>query len=328
MHSWPTLMVMMMPTTRTNSRSSIVASAVRIGLTPEVGGRSSRPNHALTCVVTSSELTTVVTCPVLRELGLRKRCLSVKVAAVLVFLLSVIVIGLVGPDGAISARSAAPLDDDQAAKSPTPAEPFPMDLAFSRPPAVHRLREGGGQPDGQIHRIWRDHTPEGTRRSVDAPVGTADRDSSGPACTSPTSPQASPSPLGAEGPTSFAPSWSPDGTKLAYYSDEGGSLRAWVFDVARGKAAVAADMRIKVHLYTTTVMPPTWSPDGRQLLVPALPADEAHADPRPPRGRPVTGKGHSRPGTGVLVLQSGAEPAPPAEDPDGDVQQLRRRRWT
>ena len=24
----------------------------RIGLTPEVGGRSSRPNHALTCVVT------------------------------------------------------------------------------------------------------------------------------------------------------------------------------------------------------------------------------------------------------------------------------------
>ena len=29
-----------------------ISGATRIGLTPEVGGRSSRPNHALTSVVT------------------------------------------------------------------------------------------------------------------------------------------------------------------------------------------------------------------------------------------------------------------------------------
>lgn len=120
--------------------------------------------------------------------------------------------------------------------------------------------------------------------------------------------------LGPEESTTFSPAWSPDGARLAYYSDEGGTLRAWIFDVATRKETVAADLRIKVQVYSTTAMPPTWSPDGRQLLVPALPADEAHADPRPPRGRPATGKGRAHPGTGVLVLQSGAEPAPPAHD--------------
>jgi dipeptidyl aminopeptidase/acylaminoacyl peptidase len=119
-------------------------------------------------------------------------------------------------------------------------------------------------------------------------------------------------PLGADDATSFSPAWSPDGTKLAYYSDEGGSLRAWVYDMASQTAAPAAGSRIKVHIYTTTVMPPTWSPDGRYLMVPALPVDEANADPRPPRGRPTTGKGHPDPRSRVLVLTSGAEPAPPA----------------
>ena len=82
--------------------------------------------------------------------------------------------------------------------------------------------------------------------------------------------------------------------------------------MATARAAPAANVRIKVHLYSTTAMPPTWSPDGRHLLVPALPVDEADADPRPPRARATTATGHKRAGPGVLVLASGAEPAPPA----------------
>ena len=61
-------------------------------------------------------------------------------------------------------------------------------------------------------------------------------------------------------------------------------------------------------------MPPTWSPDGRKLLVPALPAAEVGADPRPPGGRVATGPGRKRPGPVALVLTSGDEPAPPAKD--------------
>jgi len=119
-------------------------------------------------------------------------------------------------------------------------------------------------------------------------------------------------PLGADRANSFSPAWAPDGNRLAYYSDDGGALRAWVYDAARGTTALAADVRVKVHLYTTTVMPPTWSPDGRCLLVPALPADEAGADPRPPHGRT---RRAPQSATGPLVLGSGGEPVPPVAAP-------------
>lgn len=122
--------------------------------------------------------------------------------------------------------------------------------------------------------------------------------------------------LGAEGTSSFSPAWSPDGRELAYYSDEGGTLRLWIFDVAEGKGRPTADVRIKVHSWgPTPLMPPTWSPDGRHVLVPALPADEAGADPRvltlTSRGTSKAGKAGAEPGSDVLVLTSGAEPARP-----------------
>src|SRR5262245_13737431 len=72
-------------------------------------------------------------------------------------------------------------------------------------------------------------------------------------------------PLGADGSNSFCPSWSPDGTKLAFYGDEGGVLRPWIFDVAKGMWTLAADLRIKVYVYSAAVMPPSWSPDGHEL---------------------------------------------------------------
>jgi hypothetical protein len=46
--------------------------------------------------------------------------------------------------------------------------------------------------------------------------------------------------------------------------------------------------------------------------VPALPAAEVGADPRPPRAGVATGPGGKRPG--ALVLTSGDEPASPAKD--------------
>jgi dipeptidyl aminopeptidase/acylaminoacyl peptidase len=236
---------------------------------------------------------------------------QVKAVAVLCVLLGAIVVCLAEAGGPSSARSPLSLDDEPLAGRPAVDRSFPLDLAFSRRRPFTAYEKAAVSPTGKYiaygvitpakrrDDVWT--LPSGLPIAfIGARVHLAEVASDKSV------------PLGSEGTTSFAPAWSPDGTKLAYYSDEGGSLRAWVYDVALGKATVAADMRVKVHLYTTTVMPPTWSPDGRQLLVPGLPADEAHVDPRPPRGRPVTGKGHPRPGTGVLVFQSGAEPAAPA----------------
>ena len=217
--------------------------------------------------------------------------------------------------GVRPARSAAAGDDGRAKEVPAPvrpAEPFPLDLAFShlRPfiyekaaisPTGRHVAYGVVSPKVRREDVWT--LPSGVPvlysgarlRVVEVATGKT-------------------IPLGAEDSTSFAPAWSPDGTKLAYYSDDGGSLRAWVFDVAWGKSALAAGFRIKVYIHPTTAMPPAWSPDGRQLLVSALPADEEHADPRPVKGQPATGKGQPGTGTGVLVLSSGDEPAPPAEE--------------
>jgi dipeptidyl aminopeptidase/acylaminoacyl peptidase len=112
--------------------------------------------------------------------------------------------------------------------------------------------------------------------------------------------------IGAPGSTTFSPAWSPDGKMLAYYSDEGGLIRVWILEVSSGRSTPAANVRLKVQAYTgPVVMPPTWSPDSRKLLVPALPEDERHADPRPAKGRDTAPQGATKPR--VTVFTSGAE---------------------
>ena len=211
------------------------------------------------------------------------------------------------------ARSAASADDDRERPRPEsnrPDDPFPLELAFSRR-TFPRHDKSATSPTGKYVAYAVD-TPAKKRYDVwTLPSGLLVfklgtrihvlEVATGKSIA-----------LGAEGATTFTPAWSPDGTKLAYYSDEGGSLRAWIYDATTAKSRRVSDLRIKVHMYNSiTLMPPTWSPDGRSLLVPALPADEAGADPRPARGTFVAEKPSSAPGPKVFVLTSGAEPAPP-----------------
>jgi dipeptidyl aminopeptidase/acylaminoacyl peptidase len=215
--------------------------------------------------------------------------------------------------GVIGAGTALSAEDDRSGQRPGPAklsEPIPLDLEFSRRD-FSVFEKAAVSPDGSRvayavvtpmkHRedVWTLESGlpvcfRGVRLHV-AEVATRKAIA-----------------LGVEGATSFAPSWSPDGTNLAYYSDQGGSLRAWIFDTGTGTSALAADLRIKVHYHMTTAMLPTWSPDGRKLLVPALPAAEVGADPRPPGGKVTSGPGRKRPA--ALVLTSGDEPAAAPKD--------------
>ena len=55
-----------------------------------------------------------------------------------------------------------------------------------------------------------------------------------------------------------APSWSPDGSRIAYVSDQGGNLDIWVMDRDGGNAVNLTDHPEKDHS-------PAWSPDGEWI---------------------------------------------------------------
>ena len=194
--------------------------------------------------------------------------------------------------GAIGAGTAASGDDERSGRRPgpaKPAEPFPLDLAFSRRDFSY-FEKAAVSPDGSrvayavvtpmkcredvwtlesglpvIFRGARLHVVEVATRKAIA--------------------------LGAEGATSFAPAWSPDGTRLAYYSDEGGSLRAWIFDTGKGTSAPAADL---------TDQSPLPYHDGDAPDVESRRPETPRACPAGGRGRrrpeAVQGGGHDRPG--------------------------------
>jgi dipeptidyl aminopeptidase/acylaminoacyl peptidase len=56
-----------------------------------------------------------------------------------------------------------------------------------------------------------------------------------------------------------SPRWSPDGTRLAFVSDRGGSSQIWFLDPAGGEARPLTDFPVDVDN-------PQWSPDGTRLL--------------------------------------------------------------
>ncbi|WP_460940886.1 amidohydrolase family protein [Spirosoma humi] len=54
------------------------------------------------------------------------------------------------------------------------------------------------------------------------------------------------------------PTWSPDGTKLAYVSDRNGNMDVWIRDLKTGQDRNLVDMAADLHY-------PTWSPDGSKI---------------------------------------------------------------
>lgn len=54
------------------------------------------------------------------------------------------------------------------------------------------------------------------------------------------------------------PTWSPDGTKLAYVSDRNGNMDVWIRDLKTGQDKLLADMPEDLNF-------PTWSPDGSKI---------------------------------------------------------------
>jgi dipeptidyl aminopeptidase/acylaminoacyl peptidase len=76
----------------------------------------------------------------------------------------------------------------------------------------------------------------------------------------------------------WRPSFSPDGSKVAYYSDEGGLPQLWVYDLATSKSKRLNEARIKAKHWPGDEA--AWSPDSREVFVPVQLAN--HPVTRPP----------------------------------------------
>jgi dipeptidyl aminopeptidase/acylaminoacyl peptidase len=88
--------------------------------------------------------------------------------------------------------------------------------------------------------------------------------------------------LGGPRSASWSPVWSSDGSRIAFYSDEGGEAGLWVWDRATRTA-----VRVTAEIVRTDFgfVAPRWSADGERLLFPALPRGisiaEANANDAP-----------------------------------------------
>jgi len=67
---------------------------------------------------------------------------------------------------------------------------------------------------------------------------------------------------------SWAPVWSPDGKHLAFYSDQSGTPRLWVWDTATGQTRQLADAIVRPFFNFQVAR---WTPDSRKILSRMLP---------------------------------------------------------
>ena len=63
----------------------------------------------------------------------------------------------------------------------------------------------------------------------------------------------------------FRPSWSPDGNWIAFYSDEGGGLGLWEFDLKKNQRRQLLNDRVRASLWSGDE--PQWSLDSKKIFI-------------------------------------------------------------
>lgn len=103
----------------------------------------------------------------------------------------------------------------------------------------------------------------------------------------------------------WRPSWSPDGSMLAFFSDAEGMPQLWVYELDSGAARRVARARLKPKLWSGDEA--RWSPDGETLYVGLDPVQEPDVDRSTLNGG-ATGTGRAAAADArVTVLRSGSE---------------------
>ena len=192
--------------------------------------------------------------------------------------------------------------------APPDPEPFPLDLAFS----ARRFPYGHAptmSDDGAVV-AWQVETPPETspgQELVEEPrflPGGTPRSMVGVRVWLAVEGDDEPRPAYSGDANSYRPVVSPDGSRIAFFCDEGGVPRLWIHDVATGAARQAADVVAKPSLWSGDE--PIFAPVGDEVWLrirPDVAADE------PSAGDPI------EQGVAIEVHRSGAEQAPRADDP-------------
>ena len=81
--------------------------------------------------------------------------------------------------------------------------------------------------------------------------------------------------------TSYRPAWSPDGEKLAFYSDKYGKAQLWVWEKGENEPRLASDVTIRP--FSQSGPPPLWTPDGTRIVVKLQPETEVIEETLPNR---------------------------------------------
>ena len=87
---------------------------------------------------------------------------------------------------------------------------------------------------------------------------------------------------GGDSVSAWAPQWSPDGRRLAFYSDQDGVARLWIWDASTQAATPVSDAIVRPF---ATLEGPRWTPDSRAVVTRILPhgmhLDDASIMPHP-----------------------------------------------
>jgi dipeptidyl aminopeptidase/acylaminoacyl peptidase len=81
--------------------------------------------------------------------------------------------------------------------------------------------------------------------------------------------------LGGEGSSSWAAVWSPDGKRVAFYSDEGGTAGLWIWDRATRRSSRFPDLIVRPLFGFEQV---AWTADSERLIVKVLPSGVSIAE--------------------------------------------------